>query len=165
VRRIHSDGLVRGWDGRLPEIKSRPSTKLKQQIHERDGRICQYCGTRRARFYTVEHMVSMRRNGPHHPVNLVIACWECNGAKENAIVIPRNFDTITVEYPRWAAEIRRVVAAEEYQRTPGYLPINFAATELTPLRLVLYYYVSGEPAYYRAYMRPAAPAPEEAANG
>lgn len=93
---------------RLPEIVSAPSLKLKRQIFERDGRVCQYCGDTDAERYEVEHVVPQRRWGPNHPANLVIACIRCNRVKGRQIWVPVNFDAITADYPEWRAEVRRL---------------------------------------------------------
>jgi len=50
-----------------------------QEVYERDGRICAYCGS--TEDLTIDHIVPLARGGAHSPNNLTVACLGCNCSK------------------------------------------------------------------------------------
>ena len=54
----------------------------RKNILKRDGRQCQYCGTRTGPF-TVDHVIPRDRGGQDTWENLVCACLRCNTKKGN----------------------------------------------------------------------------------
>jgi hypothetical protein len=66
---------------RLPDGEWYP---LVQQILERDGRKCKYCGNTEK--LTADHVIPMTRGGTHNPSNLVACCIPCNTKKGNRLV-------------------------------------------------------------------------------
>jgi hypothetical protein len=85
------------------------NAKLKSQVYARDGRVCQYCGTTEAAVYEIEHIIPLALHGPSELYNLTVACRACNQRKGDTIWEPRNLDTITQDFPEWAARVRGTV--------------------------------------------------------
>ena len=59
---------------------------VREQIIDRDGCTCQYCQTEITGRVTVDHMIALARDSnqsPIDPSNLVVACLQCNGAKQD----------------------------------------------------------------------------------
>lgn len=52
---------------------------LKDFIFDRDSRSCQDCYS--TEDLVIDHIVSVRNGGSHHPSNLVTLCGSCNSAK------------------------------------------------------------------------------------
>jgi 5-methylcytosine-specific restriction endonuclease McrA len=52
---------------------------FKQQIFERDGHQCRYCGD--TEDLTLDHVRPKSRGGQHVSSNLVTACRDCNRSK------------------------------------------------------------------------------------
>ena len=64
----------------------RPMQKValtKKNILLRDDYTCQYCGVRRERLMTVDHVHPKSKGGPSTWENLVCACMYCNNRKNN----------------------------------------------------------------------------------
>ncbi|GAC1392251.1 MAG: HNH endonuclease [Vulcanimicrobiaceae bacterium] len=64
----------------------RPMQKValtKKNILLRDDYTCQYCGVRRDRLMTVDHVHPKSKGGPSTWENLVCACMYCNNRKNN----------------------------------------------------------------------------------
>ena len=53
---------------------------LRQQVFERDGCQCVYCGNYHGPFH-IDHIVPVSVGGPNHIDNLVVACQPCNLSK------------------------------------------------------------------------------------
>ena len=51
----------------------------EQEVWERDGRVCVYCGS--TEDLTLDHIVPLSKGGAHSPDNLCIACRSCNSSK------------------------------------------------------------------------------------
>jgi hypothetical protein len=58
------------------------SPSLRQQIFERDGRQCVYCGSNAGPFH-LDHVHPFSRGGRSVAENLVVACEPCNLAKRD----------------------------------------------------------------------------------
>lgn len=65
-----------GWT-RLPQKQWQ---SLTDQIYERDGYICFYCGDTDS-IFCVDHVVPLSRGGTNFGDNLVVACIPCNSSK------------------------------------------------------------------------------------
>ena len=76
---------------RLAGVQSDPTISIVA-LRKRDGDLCRYCGIvvdftpcigrqLRSATATIDHVVPISRGGPHTWVNVVLACWACNGAK------------------------------------------------------------------------------------
>lgn len=56
----------------------------KQNVHVRDGFICQYCGDKlQKKDCTVDHVVPKDQGGRNKWTNCVCACFNCNNIKDN----------------------------------------------------------------------------------
>lgn len=58
--------------------------KLRQEIFERDGHECQYCGS--SHDLTCDHIVPLIRGGTNDHDNLTTACRPCNSSKGDKLV-------------------------------------------------------------------------------
>lgn len=58
--------------------------KLRQEIFERDGNECQYCGS--FDDLTCDHIVPLIRGGTNDHDNLTTACRSCNSSKGDKLV-------------------------------------------------------------------------------
>jgi hypothetical protein len=85
---------------------------IRQQIRERDGRICQYCGTSDAANFIIEHVVPLLRGGPSRPYNLVIACDSCNIRKGSKVWVPRNIEQLAALNSEWARKIETMATED-----------------------------------------------------
>ncbi len=65
-------GLERQWTA---------PKQLRQQVYERDGFACVYCGSTEK--LSLDHRTPEIRGGTHDPENLATACLSCNGAKRD----------------------------------------------------------------------------------
>lgn len=52
---------------------------LKAHVLRRDHDRCVWCG--RTEFLDVDHIISIRCGGAHHPTNLRVLCGPCNSTK------------------------------------------------------------------------------------
>lgn len=52
---------------------------LRQEVFERDGHACQYCGD--GADLTCDHVTPLARGGSNDPENLTTACRSCNSSK------------------------------------------------------------------------------------
>ncbi len=105
------------------------SAIVRQAIINRDGFVCQYCGTddQEANWFVVEHVVPAIKGGPARPFNLVVACHPCNCRKRSRVWVPRNLDLIAAEYPEWRAKILKMAGEDKMpekpaKRKPGPVP-------------------------------------------
>lgn len=80
------DHAGRRW--RVPNIKDRlrchqikGHAALKAHVFCRDGGKCRQCGS--CDDLVLDHVVSKRNGGTHHPDNLQTLCKPCNDAKSN----------------------------------------------------------------------------------
>jgi hypothetical protein len=79
---------------------------MREVIHHRDGKQCNYCGTESSvREYVVEHVIPDSLGGVGRSYNLVISCQSCNSKKRQSVWIPSNLDAITKSYPEWKLKI------------------------------------------------------------
>ncbi len=60
--------------------------QLRSYVFHRDGRVCAYCGDRRAERYELDHIVPRSAGGTDRVSNLVVSCHDCNIAKSNMSV-------------------------------------------------------------------------------
>lgn len=81
-----TDHAGKRW--KVPVIKDRlrvhqiaGHAALKAHVVCRDGGVCRQCGSPDA--LTLDHVVSKRNGGTHHPDNLQALCKPCNDAKSN----------------------------------------------------------------------------------
>lgn len=65
---------------RYADIPTTPIRLSKKAIHERDGYICQYCGTRDGKM-TIDHIIPRSRGGRNTWANMVSCCSDCNSRK------------------------------------------------------------------------------------
>lgn len=80
------------------QIYQQATKKVKDEVRQRDGLICQYCGKEKKpadndRSFVVEHILSSIVYGPSLPFNLVVACQKCN-MKKRGIWIPNNIGVL-----------------------------------------------------------------------
>lgn len=67
------------------------SPRARRYLHAfvfwRDEGRCRYCGDAlQRRLATVDHLIPRSRGGPDVAENLVIACYDCNQRKANALI-------------------------------------------------------------------------------
>lgn len=56
----------------------------RRSLFNRDGGICQYCGTEVSKYsFTVDHVVPRSKGGKSDWKNMVVACRECNNRKDD----------------------------------------------------------------------------------
>lgn len=60
--------------------------KLREQILERDGRVCFWCKTDGATH--VDHLVPVAKGGTDDPTNLVASCASCNQRRGKSLDAP-----------------------------------------------------------------------------
>ena len=82
------------------ERASRPkpfkiSKKHRNELHERDGWKCHYCGNSNPGELTLDHKTPRSRGGDDSDENLITACKSCNSRKRN-----KTYD----EYLEWLAQ-------------------------------------------------------------
>jgi 5-methylcytosine-specific restriction endonuclease McrA len=65
--------------GRIKFTKSIGYEALRAFVLLRDGHRCRHCGSRDA--LEIDHVVSRRNGGSHHPNNLQCLCSPCNARK------------------------------------------------------------------------------------
>jgi 5-methylcytosine-specific restriction endonuclease McrA len=76
VRRYREARKARGL-----QAQWQPSKQLRQQIYDRDGYACVYCGSEDD--LTLDHKVPEMHGGDHSPENLQTACRRCNAQKRD----------------------------------------------------------------------------------
>ncbi|MFN6464126.1 MAG: HNH endonuclease [Nostoc sp. DedVER02] len=90
------------------------SQNMRKKIRQRDGILCQYCGSKSLhKEYVVEHVIPASIGGVAKPYNLVIACQSCNSIKGKSVWIPNNIEAITKDYSEWRIYIMEL--ATNYQ--------------------------------------------------
>lgn len=57
--------------------------RIKEFVLQRDGRTCRRCGATRRPF--IDHILSVRNGGSHHPDNLQVLCPSCNSSKAGLV--------------------------------------------------------------------------------
>lgn len=65
-------------DGKTP--RSPIPAAVREEVWQRDGERCHYCGTTHGPF-ALDHVFPWSRGGQHWPINLVVACQACNASK------------------------------------------------------------------------------------
>lgn len=60
---------------------------LKRYVLARDNETCSWCGTTDS--IVVDHIISWRAGGSHHPMNLRALCYNCNTFKGATVDAPR----------------------------------------------------------------------------
>lgn len=64
--------------------------RIRNEVLERDGYVCQYCGTQlNEKTATVDHVIPKSQGGSSYADNLVCACQECN--LEKGDMMPDDF--------------------------------------------------------------------------
>lgn len=76
VRRYREARKERGL-----QAQWQPSKKFRQEIYDRDGNACVYCGA--TEDLTLDHKVPEMHGGDHSPDNLQTACRRCNAKKRD----------------------------------------------------------------------------------
>lgn len=64
--------------GPLKFQKCKAHGALRELVFARDNNTCQNCG---AKAQSLDHIISRRNGGSHHPKNLQALCWSCNSGK------------------------------------------------------------------------------------
>ena len=77
--RLMADPTVPGKEYQESE---RGRMQVREYVLQRDGRTCQYCGTRKGRI-EVDHVVPRSENGSDRVSNLVTSCRRYNQRKDN----------------------------------------------------------------------------------
>ena len=74
------DGRICKWDESQPANRSIPGwASLRRAVFERDGFICQYCGTSGDGVVLhCDHVIPVSRGGDDFMSNLATACSQCN---------------------------------------------------------------------------------------
>ena len=54
---------------------------IQEKIYEEEGGLCQYCGYKLGKTYTIDHIVPLRDGGTHLRRNLRLSCFPCNQFK------------------------------------------------------------------------------------
>jgi hypothetical protein len=72
------------WQPSSDNVTPRPaiSQTIRDQIFDRDGHTCVYCGSADGPFH-LDHIKPFSRGGPSTPENLCVACAPCNFAKRD----------------------------------------------------------------------------------
>ena len=88
-RTLDKAGAINRIRSERPPINS----VLKQEVFERDGYRCRYCGS--GANLSIDHMVPFSKGGTDSPLNLVARCRSCNSRKgartpEEANMVLRN---------------------------------------------------------------------------
>jgi len=52
---------------------------VRQEVFERDGKVCAHCGATEA--LTIDHIFPFSLGGSDHPANLQVLCQPCNSIK------------------------------------------------------------------------------------
>lgn len=65
--------------------RQRIPSYVRQEVIERSGFVCAYCGTSDGAF-EIDHIVPVSRGGQNDPENLCVACVTCNRAKRDRLV-------------------------------------------------------------------------------
>lgn len=74
----------------VPRIQSKSRKRgLIQQLRERDGDDCFYCGWPLGEDVTLEHFVPVSLGGPNHAVNCALAHFQCNQDADNLPVVDK----------------------------------------------------------------------------
>lgn len=63
-------------------VRKSLSPRLRQQIFERDGKVCAYCETTDGPFH-IDHIRPRSLGGSDDPENLTVACATCNLSKRD----------------------------------------------------------------------------------
>ena len=69
-------------EGKEYQESDRGRMQVREYVLQRDGRVCQYCGSRKGRI-EVDHVVPQSKNGSDRVSNLVTSCRKCNQKKDN----------------------------------------------------------------------------------
>ncbi|GAA6196674.1 hypothetical protein NBRC116598_21180 [Pseudophaeobacter arcticus] len=77
VWRLRDESVVR-----LTKAAGRAAISLATQsaVHQRDGRMCVYCGCIEGPFH-IDHLWPVSKGGSNDPSNLVVSCASCNLSK------------------------------------------------------------------------------------
>ncbi len=90
---IYQDiGLLKSTSGPLSI-----TPKMKERIYLRDGRACQYCGSKDRKKYVVEHIIPRFLGGENLPKNLCVSCYRCNKLKGRSVWPPKDLDKVVRE--------------------------------------------------------------------
>ena len=73
--------------------KGRDWNAIRSAVLQRDGYLCAYCNREAD---TVDHIVPKAKGGTDEITNLVSACLECNGRKQDKTIV-----RLTWFNPRW----------------------------------------------------------------
>ena len=72
------------------EQRSLMTSKLRQQIKERDNFTCKYCGNSIQKepnlLLEIDHIIPVSKGGCTVEDNLQTLCWKCNRAKSSKII-------------------------------------------------------------------------------
>ena len=81
------------------------SENLRRLVAERAGRQCEYCRINEEDAFLgfqVDHIISLKHDGPTAPENLAWACMGCNGMKYNdtSAIDPVSMEIVPLYNPR-----------------------------------------------------------------
>lgn len=111
VSAVRADIKTLTKDPSIPTMHT--SQSLRNRVRERDGRVCQYCGSKDVnKDYVIEHVIPAPL-GPARPYNLVVACQNCNVKKGRNVWLPRNLEQITQEHSQWRERIVELAASKQ----------------------------------------------------
>ncbi|MBQ1328668.1 MAG: HNH endonuclease [Eubacterium sp.] len=72
------------------EQRALMTTKLRQQIKERDGYTCKLCGNSIYKepnlLLEIDHIIPVAKGGCTVPENLQTLCWKCNRNKSDKLM-------------------------------------------------------------------------------
>ena len=73
----------------LDKLNSRRYRSQRERVFNRDGRICQICGTDEGEMH-IDHIISRKSGGTHDLDNLRVLCKQCNlrkGSKNDGVFL------------------------------------------------------------------------------
>lgn len=79
----------KAWSGKGRPVKRRQGSAKKQQLLDRDGWLCFYCGEPLEEDATIEHLVAVNQGGPDRLENMVLAHFACNQGAGSLPVIEK----------------------------------------------------------------------------
>ncbi len=116
----------------LRTYSSLPSHEVKfnrENLFERDGHRCQYCGNQLgAKFLNMDHVIPRDQGGKTSWENIVTACIKCNTRKANRLPHQANMHLIKKpERPRWRPFISSLIGQNYEPDWDHFLNLKKAA--------------------------------------
>jgi hypothetical protein len=104
------------------------SVRIRFEIFKRDDFTCRYCGKRSPEVVLeIDHIVPVCEGGIDDPINLAVACWDCNRGKAG---IPLS-ETMTGEDPH----DRAILLLENERQLREYNEVLRAVNERVEVEL------------------------------